>query len=447
MSSKFNQAIDQIVEEKGISKDRIVETIEAALAAAFRKDFGNSDQNIQVEFDVETGSSTVFNVKTVVEEITEEHEGNEREFLTEEDAQELEKGAKVGDVIKQEITPSAEYGRIAAQTAKQVIIQRIREAEREILMDEFDDKEGQIVNGSVQRIEGNNVYVDLGRTNGILFPSEQIKSEAYSIGQRIKVYVSEVKQTPKGPEIILSRSHPNVIRKLFELEVPEVYSGVVEMKAVSREAGSRSKIAVWSDQEGIDPIGSCVGQRGTRVQAIISELAGEKIDIILWDEDPVKFITNALAPAKIISVVTKEKDQEATVEVEDDQMSLAIGKAGQNVRLAAKLTGWKIDVVKTDGEDDEASEKDEDAEAKDAGDADKAEEVQDESDKIPEEKSDDAKTDTEEAVEEKAEVEERPETEETESEDTKKESKEIPEDGDASDETEDKDASEKEATK
>lgn len=348
MASKFSQAIDQIADEKGISKEKVVETIEAALAAAFRKDFGTADQNIKVEFDPETGKSNVFDVKTVVKEITEEMEQNRREFLTVEEAKEVKKGAKEGDVIKTEITPDAAYGRIAAQTAKQVIIQRIREAEREILLKEFSDKEGQIVNGTVQRIEGRNVYVDLGRTNGILFPSEQIKNESYRIGQRIKVYVSEVKQTPKGPEIILSRAHPNVIRKLFELEVPEVYSGVVEIKAVAREAGSRSKIAVFTSQEGVDPIGSCVGQRGTRVQTIISELGGEKIDIILWNDDIVKFITNALAPAKVISVVTKEKEKEATVEVLEDQMSLAIGKAGQNVRLAAKLTGWKIDVVKSE---------------------------------------------------------------------------------------------------
>ena len=354
MPSKFSQAIDQIADEKGISKEKVVETIEAALAAAFRKDFGNNDQNIKVEFDPETGKSKVYDVKTVVAEITEEMEQNRREFLTVEEANALrqaqgdKKTAKEGDEIKSEITPDAAYGRIAAQTAKQVIIQRIREAEREILLKEFSDKEGQIVNGSVQRIEGRNVYVDLGRTNGILFPSEQIKNESYRIGQRIKVYVSEVKQTPKGPEIILSRAHPNVIRKLFELEVPEVYSGVVEIKAVAREAGSRSKIAVHTDQEGVDPIGSCVGQRGTRVQTIISELNGEKIDIVLWNEDIVKFITNALAPAKVISVVTKEKEKEATVEVNEDQMSLAIGKAGQNVRLAAKLTGWKIDVVKSE---------------------------------------------------------------------------------------------------
>jgi N utilization substance protein A len=347
MSSKFSQAIEQIADEKGIPKEKVLETIEAALAAAFRKDFGQSDQNIKVEFDAETGNSTVYDVKTVVKELTEEQEANRREFLLLDEAKKLKKGAKEGDVIKTEITPSAAYGRIAAQTAKQVIIQRIREAEREILLQEFHDKEGQIVNGTVQRIEGNNVYVDLGRTNGILFPSEQIRNERYSIGQRVKIYVSEVKQTPKGPEIILSRSHPNMIRKLFELEVPEVYSGVVEIKAVAREAGSRSKIAVWTEQEGVDPIGSCVGQRGTRVQTIISELSGEKIDIVLWDADVTKFITNALAPAKVISVITKEKEKEATVEVMEDQMSLAIGKAGQNVRLAAKLTGWKIDVVKT----------------------------------------------------------------------------------------------------
>ena len=351
MASKFTQVISQIAEEKGIPKETVIETIEAALAAAFRKDYGEKDQNVKVEFNPETGDIRVFDEKTVVEKIDEEDETSEtnhKEFITVADAVKLQPDAEVGDVLRTEITPKGSYGRIAAQTAKQVIIQRIREAERKVLLEEFAGKEHEIVNGTVQRIERNNVFVDLGRTTGVLFPSEQIRGERYGIGQRLKVYISEVKETPKGPEIVVSRAHPNMVKKLFELEVPEIYSGVVEIKALAREAGSRTKVAVYTTQDGVDPIGSCVGQRGTRVQTIIAELSGEKIDIILWDPDPVKFITNALAPAKVVSVVTKEKEKEAIVEVNEDQMSLAIGKAGQNVRLAAKLSGWKIDVVKAE---------------------------------------------------------------------------------------------------
>ena len=342
MNSEFEQALAQIEEEKGITRDELLSMIEASLAAAFRKDYGEKDQNIVVEFLPETLSAKVFDVKTVVAEV----EDPQKEVDVEA-AQELKKGAKVGDEIRTEITPATgtNYGRIAAQTAKQVIIQKLREAERNAQFSDFKAKERTLQNGIVQRVEGDTVVVDLGKGTGVLFPSEQIRGEKYSVGQRIKVLVLHVEPTAKGPKITLSRSHPDMVRQLFEIEVPEIFNGTVEIKAVAREAGSRSKIAVMSTQEGIDPIGSCVGQKGTRVQTVMSELGGEKIDIIEWNEDPVKFIANALSPAKIVNVQLDEETKEAKVGVLEDQLSLAIGKAGQNVRLAARLTGWKIDIA------------------------------------------------------------------------------------------------------
>lgn len=342
MNQEFEQALAQIEEEKGITRDELLAMIEASLAAAFRKDYGEKDQNIVVEFLPETLSAKVFDVKTVVAEV----EDPQKE-LDVEAAQELKKGAKVGDEIRTEITPASgtNYGRIAAQTAKQVIIQKLREAERNAQFSDFKAKERTLQNGIVQRVEGDTVVVDLGKGTGVLFPSEQIRGEKYSVGQRIKVLVLHVEPTAKGPKITLSRSHPDMVRQLFEIEVPEIFNGTVEIKAVAREAGSRSKIAVMSTQEGIDPIGSCVGQKGTRVQTVMSELGGEKIDIIEWNEDQVKFIANALSPAKIVNVQLDEETKEAKVGVLEDQLSLAIGKAGQNVRLAARLTGWKIDIA------------------------------------------------------------------------------------------------------
>jgi N utilization substance protein A len=269
-----------------------------------------------------------------------------KEFTVEQ-ASEYDKKAKIGDEIKIDVTPKsgAKFGRIAAQTAKQVIVQKIREAERGVQFSEYKAKERQLVSGLVQRVEGETVLVDLGKATGVLFPSEQIRGEKYSIGARVKVLILHVEPTAKGPKITLSRSHPDVVRRLFELEVPEIFNGIVEIKAIAREAGSRTKIAVWSAQDGVDAIGACVGQRGTRVQVIMSELSGEKIDIISWSEDPVKFIANALSPAKILNVALNEDAKEAKVGVLEDQLSLAIGKAGQNVRLAARLTGWKIDIL------------------------------------------------------------------------------------------------------
>jgi transcription termination/antitermination protein NusA len=353
MNEQLEQALQQIAEEKGVSRDEIIEMIEASLAAAFRKDYGEKDQNIVVEFQPDTLSAKIYDVKTVVSEV----EDPQKE-VDEAGAKALKKGAKLGDVIKTEITPKdgTNYGRIAAQTAKQVIIQKLREAERNVQFSDFKAKERTLQNGIVQRIEGDTVLVDLGKGTGVLFPSEQIRGEKYSVGQRLKVLVLHVEPAAKGPKITLSRSHPDMVRKLFELEVPEIFNGSVEIKAVAREAGSRSKIAVMSTQDGIDPIGSCVGQKGTRVQTVMGELGGEKIDIIEWSDDSVKFIANALSPAKIINVQLDEENKEAKVGVLEDQLSLAIGKAGQNVRLAARLTGWKIDINgEKIGGDEEAS--------------------------------------------------------------------------------------------
>jgi N utilization substance protein A len=366
---EFGSAILQIAEEKGISKSVIIETIEAALSAAYKKDYGKRGQRIRAEFNEVGGDTKFFLIKDVVDETLREFvEGDEQEddsaeveTLVEgeeklprynperdmllEEALKIKKDAKLGDVIELELEPQHEYGRVAAQTAKQVIIQRIREAERDSMFQEYKGKEGEVVSGSVQRIEGRNTYIDLGKSIGVLFPQEQVQGEMLRIGQRIKVYLYKVESDPKGPGITLSRTHPDMVRKLFELEVPEIFAGTVEIKSIAREAGSRTKLAVSSNEDGIDPIGSCVGQKGTRVQAVIEELGGEKIDIIEWSEKPEKFIAAAISPAKVLSVAINEEKKEAKVSVPEDQLSLAIGKQGQNVRLAAKLTGWKIDVI------------------------------------------------------------------------------------------------------
>jgi N utilization substance protein A len=367
--SELTQAIKQICEEKNVPYDSVIKTIEAALAVAFRKDFGEKNQNIRVEFNTETGGSKIFDIKEVIddeivkealerkekkekgEEVEEEKEEegqikyDPKKHIALSEAQKIKKEAKIGDEIKTELFPPASYGRMAAQTAKQVIIQRLREAERETLYKEYKGKEGEIINGIVQRIEGRMVLVDLGHTTALLPPPEQVVNERYNPGSRIKIYLVSVNETSKGPEIIVSRSHPEMVRRLFTLEVPEISSGSVEIKSIAREAGSRTKIAVASNQRSIDPVGSCVGQRGTRVQTIISELGGEKVDIVEYSENPVKFITFALSPAKILNIKVNEEDKTAIAEVKEDQLSLAIGKTGQNVRLAAKLTGWRIDIV------------------------------------------------------------------------------------------------------
>ncbi|MCL5435883.1 MAG: transcription termination factor NusA [Patescibacteria group bacterium] len=346
MNEAFEQALTQICEEKGLDRDEVIKMIEGALAAAFRKDYGKKDQNAVVELNPESLATRVFDVKTVVEDEILEEEFDPQKQLKLSDAKKLKKSIKVSEELRTDITPKegTSFGRIAAQTAKQVIVQKLREAEREIVFKEYKAKERTLVSGMVQRLEGDTVLVDLGRGSGVLFPSEQIRGENYRIGSRIKVLILHVEPTPKGPKITLSRSHPDMVRRLFEIEVPEVNSGVVEIKSVAREAGSRAKVAVWSNQEGIDPIGSCVGQRGARIDTIRSELGGEKIDVVEWSEDTVKFIAKALSPAKIISVELDEENKEAKVSVMEDQLSLAIGKAGQNVRLAARLTGWKLDI-------------------------------------------------------------------------------------------------------
>jgi len=385
----FGGAISALCEEKGISKEKVIETIEAALAAAYKKDYGKKGQNIKAVFNEKTGDTKFFLVKEVVDEtlrefVTEEELAeraaqreagkiagesapapaeamadeaeklprfNPERDLTMEEAKGLKKDAAIGDIVEIELESKADYGRVAAQTAKQVIIQRIREAERDSMYDEYKDKEGEVVSGVVQRIEGRNVFIDLGKSIGVLFPSEQVERENYRIGQRLKVYIQKVEAGSKGPGITLSRIHPLMVQKLFELEVPEIFAGTVQIKAIAREAGERTKLAVASTEDGIDPIGSCVGQKGTRVQAVIEELGGEKIDIILWNDDIAKFIASSLSPAKVLRVDIKEAKKEAVVTVPEDQLSLAIGKRGQNVRLAAKLTGWKIDImgVKADG--------------------------------------------------------------------------------------------------
>ncbi len=339
-------AIQQICEEKNIPVSAVVETIEQALAAAYRKDFGQKNENIKVEFDPVTGGSRVFDVKLVVEGPAEGEETiNEKKELLLAEAKLLKPDVEVGDEIKTELKVPADYGRMAAQTAKQVIIQRLREAEREVVFSEYKDKEGQVVIGTIQRVEGRTVFVDLGHTIAVMPYSEQIAREHYATSTRFKFYLVSVNATARGPEVIVSRTHPDIVRQLFEQEVPEIASGVVVIKAISREAGSRTKIAVYTAEANVDPIGSCVGQRGMRVQTVITQLGGEKIDIIEWSDDMRKFIAAALAPAKVQGVNLDEAAHSAQVEVAEDQLSLAIGRNGQNVRLAVKLTGWKIDIA------------------------------------------------------------------------------------------------------
>ncbi|MFH1456749.1 MAG: transcription termination factor NusA [Patescibacteria group bacterium] len=386
MPNELALAIQQICDEKGLSQEAVKETIESALASAYRKDFGTKLQNLHVNFDLETGGFEVFDIKEVVdnelqekyedikdqieklkaegkeipEELRPQHtdaeEGEEGEkrfnpktMISLKDAKENDKKIKLGEklIIKLEIP--AEFGRMAAQTAKQVIIQKIREAERETVFKEYKDRRSDLINGTVQRRDGSVILVDIGTTTGVMPPQDQVRNENYKPGARMKFFIRSVEQTPKGPEVILSRSHPEIVRKLFKLEVPEINSGTVQIKAIAREAGLRSKIAVWTKDDSIDPIGSCVGQRGTRVQTIINELGGEKIDIIEWSEDTESFIIKALAPAKVVKVELREEEKIAMAYVKEDQYSLAIGKEGQNVRLAARLVGWKIDIIQEQG--------------------------------------------------------------------------------------------------
>jgi N utilization substance protein A len=342
MQTSFAQAIEQICEEKNISKEVVMEAVEAALVAAYKKDYGERDQEVRVKLNEESGAIEVFVSKEVVEEVE-----NPNLQISLEAAMRVKKNIKVGELIEIMDLP-ADFGRIAAQTAKQVIVQRIREAERDMVFGEYKDKEGDIVNCTVQRVEGDTVIVDLGKASGVLFRNEQIPGERYYPNQRFRVFIVRVEQAARGPQIVVSRSHPGMVKRLFETEVPEIPSGIVEIKAIAREAGARTKIAVFSKEDGVDPVGSCVGQRGIWVQSVMNEIGGEKIDIILWDEDQKTFITNALSPAKVVEIALNEEEKKATIKVPEDQLSLAIGKSGQNVRLAAKLTGWNVDIEGSD---------------------------------------------------------------------------------------------------
>ncbi len=403
---QFGNAIAQICEEKGIDKTRVLESVEAALAAAYKKEYGKRGQIILAKLDETNGEVSFKQLKEVVDETTRNMEeleeapektkeeekqaadllkkaslseeiiergfsagGNQEDdeenslprFNQERDVllsqvKKIDKAISVGDFIEIPLEAKEEYGRVASQTAKQVIIQKIREAERDSMYEEYKGKEGEVLSGVVQRVEFDRVYIDLGKAVGVIFPADQIPGEFYRIGQRLKVYVEKVESDSKGPGISLSRKSPELLVKLFELEVPEIFAKTVEIKAVAREAGNRSKIAVVSNEEGIDPIGSCVGQKGTRVQAVIDEINGEKIDIIEWSDDVEKLIEAALAPAKIVSIKLNEANKEAKAYVSDDQLSLAIGRKGQNVRLAARLTGWKIDVESVGGESEAEAE-------------------------------------------------------------------------------------------
>lgn len=386
---QFISAIKQIAEEKGIPQESVLETVEAALAAAYKRDYGKKGQIIKVKLDSETGEMRITQTHYVVEgvdddgyitgqlpekvtqdridivdiqrqreagqAITGDHEVtaegqvrvkfNPEKHVALKDVKKQQGGVNIGDEIVVTLEPKSDFGRIAAQTAKQVVIQRLREAERGAVMAEFRDKEGGLVSGVVQRREGPLVFIDLGKTNGILPVAEQMPGDHYRLGQRLRFYIAKVEDSARGPVIVLSRAHPNLVRELFRMEVPEIDNGSVTVMGIAREAGNRTKIAVASAEEGVDPIGSLVGQRGVRVQTVINDLAGEKIDIIQYDTDASRYIANALSPAKILQVnLTDMEHKVALAEVADDQFSLAIGKGGQNVRLAAKLTGWKIDV-------------------------------------------------------------------------------------------------------
>ncbi len=337
MNTEFLEALRDLEREKGISSNILLEAIEAALLSAYKRNFG-SLQNAKVLIDRETGDCKVYAQRNVVEVVA-----DPRLEISLSEARAIDPLYNLDDMVETEVTPR-NFGRIAAQTAKQVVVQRIREAERNIIYEQFANREGDIISGVVQRIEQKNAFIELGKTEAILTPAEQIPGETYAPGDRVKAYIVEVKKTTKGPQIFVSRTHPGLLKRLLELEVPELQEGVVELKSVAREAGYRSKIAVFSRDENVDPVGACVGPKGMRVQTIVNELHGEKLDIIKWDSEPSKFVASSLSPAKVAAVEIWEDEKVARVIVPDYQLSLAIGKEGQNARLAAKLTGWKIDI-------------------------------------------------------------------------------------------------------
>ncbi|UCH35779.1 MAG: transcription termination/antitermination protein NusA [Armatimonadota bacterium] len=337
MQMDFVQALRDIEKEKDIPLETLEEILEAALVSAYRKHYGSAGE-IHVEIDWDDSRASIYARKLVVETVEDTNVE-----LSIEDARKLDAGIEVGESVDIEVTPE-NFGRIAAQTAKQVVVQRIREAEREIIFSEFSDRAGEVVTGIVQRRTGRSVFINVGKVEALLPASEQMSSDACRFGERLKVYVVEVKRTTKTPHVLVSRSHPGLLRRLFELEVPEVHDGVVEIKAIAREAGLRSKVAVFSRQDNVDPVGACVGHRGSRVQAVVDELRGEKIDIVRWSDEMSRYLASALSPARVNEVVVDEDQKTATVIVPDNQLSLAIGKEGQNVRLAARLTGWRIDI-------------------------------------------------------------------------------------------------------
>ncbi|MBQ6621558.1 MAG: transcription termination/antitermination protein NusA [Mogibacterium sp.] len=337
MNKDFLDALNELEREKNISKEEIIAAVEAAVEQAYKKEYG-AYTNVSAHVDREDGEVFVLMDKEVVEEVE-----DDMIQVSLEEAQSYDDRYEVGDIIQYQVDPR-DFGRIAAQAARQIVVQRIREAERQNSYSEFVDKQGQIVTAKIERINNGTIFLTVGNTEGILPISEQVRTESFKVGERIKVYVMDVKRTTKGPQVFLSRSHPSLVRKLFELEIPEIADGTVEIKSIAREAGSRTKIAVWSNDENVDPVGACVGNRGSRVQAIVDELFGEKIDIIVWDEDPAVLISNVLRPAVVEGVYINEDEKMATAVVPEQQLSLAIGREGQNVRLAARVSGWKIDI-------------------------------------------------------------------------------------------------------
>ena len=443
MNKEFIEAIDQLEKEKGISKDTLFEAIESALISAYKKNYG-ANGNVAVEIDREEGDINVYMRMDVVDEVE-----DASTQISVEEAKEIDLAYDTGDVVEYQVKPE-DFGRIAAQTAKQVVVQRIREAERGMIFDDYIEKTGEVVTGTVQRKSNETIFVNMGKTEGILPVKEQVPGERFNVNDRIKVYIMDVRNSTKGPQVFLSRSHPGLVKRLFELEVPEIEDGIVEIKSIAREAGSRTKMAVYTEDENVDPVGACVGSRGSRVQSIVDELFNEKIDIINWSDDPHELISNVLSPAKVESVSLDEVNMIATVIVPDYQLSLAIGKSGQNVRLAAKLCGWKIDIKshtqmeeadedeEYEGDIEEGYDEDEpmtDEEAEEVVNELDSEEAEAESD---EEEADEEAEDADEVLEESAEdeAEEETEGEVEEAEETEEETADEDEESETTDEEE-----------